>query len=178
MSHASTPSEHPPSTLVAIERLQGILDTQAEGYRRLLTSIDRQREAIRQADLESVPTIAEVQQKIVERLRILDERREVAGRELAIELGVDPESTLRSLVERLPAERGDRLSVRAAELRELVEKARHEQSVVKTAGDALARHMAGLVQRVAGTLSGTGVYGRRGMLRDGAPVVAGIDLTT
>ena len=178
MNTPSTPSEPPPSTILAVERLQSILDTQAEGYRRLLTSIDRQRDAIRRADLEAVPTIAEVQQKIVDRLRGLDERREVVGRDLAIELGLDAESTLKQLVESLPEERGDRLSVRAAELRELVEKARHEQSVVKTAGDALARHMAGLVQSVAGTLSGTGVYGRRGMLRDGAPVVAGIDVTT
>ncbi len=178
MTMPSTPSEHPPPTIIALERLQSILDTQAEGYRRLLTSIDRQRDAIRRADLEAVPTIAEVQQKIVDRLRILDERREVAGRDLATELGLNPESTLKQLVESLPRDRGDRLLVRAAELRELVEKARHEQSVVKTAGDALARHMAGLVQSVAGTLSGTGVYGRRGMLRDGAPVVAGIDVTT
>ncbi len=178
MIEPSSPNELPLDTTRAIADLQGILDTQAEGYRRLLVSIDRQRDAIRQADLAAVPTIAEVQQKIVDRLRTLDQRREVAGRELAIALGLDPESTLRAMLESIPADVGDRLSVRAAELRDLVERARHEQSVVKTAGDALARHMAGLVQSVAGTLSGTGVYGRRGMLRDGAPVVAGIDVTT
>jgi hypothetical protein len=38
--------------------------------------------------------------------------------------------------------------------------------------------MAGIVQSVTGALSGTGVYGRRGRLRDGVPVVAGLDLTT
>ena len=178
MTNPSTPSDAASPTSPAIERLQGILDTQAEGYRRLLTSIDRQRDAIRRADLDAVPTIAEVQQKIVDRLRILDEQREIAGRELAEELGLDPEAALRELVAAMPEESGTRLTVRAAELRQLVEQARHEQSVMKTAGDALARHMAGLVQSVAGTLSGTGVYGRRGMLRDGAPVVAGIDLTT
>jgi hypothetical protein len=167
-----------PSVSTAARTLQEILDTQAEGYRRLLQSIERQRDAIRAADLPAVPTIAGVQEKIVERLRILDERREAAGRALATALGLDPESTISVIVVGLPAETGARLETRAAELRELVIRARREQSVVKAAGDALSRHMAGIVQSVAGALSGTGVYGRRGRLRDGVPVVAGLDLTS
>ena len=163
---------------VATRALQEILDTQAEGYRRLVQSIERQREAIRAADLAAVPAIAEVQEKIVERLRQLDERRETAGRALAQALGLDPESALTAIVERLPEAEGTRLAARAAELRELVHRSRREQSVVKAAGDALSRHMAGIVQSVSGALSGTGVYGRRGRLRDGVPVVAGLDLTS
>lgn len=163
---------------LAARTLQEILDTQAEGYRRLLQSIERQREAIRHADLAAVPTIAGVQEKIVERLRQLDERRETAGIALARSLDIDPESTITAIVERLPEADGARLAARAAELRDLVTRARREQSVVKAAGDALSRHMAGIVQSVTGALSGTGVYGRRGRLRDGVPVVAGLDLTT
>ena len=93
-------------------------------------------------------------------------------------LGLDPESALTAIVERLPEAEGTRLAARAAELRELVHRSRREQSVVKAAGDALSRHMAGIVQSVSGALSGTGVYGRRGRLRDGVPVVAGLDLTS
>ncbi len=166
------------NAMLAARTLQEILDTQAEGYRRLLQSIERQREAIRTADLASVPTIAGVQEKIVDRLRTLDARRESAGRALAQSLGLDAESTITAIVAVLPAEVGTRLEMRAAELRELVANARREQSVVKAAGDALSRHMAGIVQSVTGALSGTGVYGRRGRLRDGVPVVAGLDLTT
>ena len=166
------------AALATLRGLQDILDTQAEGYRRLLTTIDRQREAIRNADLGSVPEIAEVQRKIVARLQALDEKREVAGRELATAMEIDPDSSVSAIAAVLPIAAADRLEVRAAELRELVERSRREQSLLKSAGEALARHMAGIVQSVTGALSGTGVYGRRGRIREGAPLVAGIDLTS
>lgn len=166
------------ATLAALRGLQEILDTQAEGYRRLLSTIERQRDAVRTADLAAVPEVAEVQRKIVDRLAVLDERREVAGRALATEMGIDPESSVSSIASFLPTAAADRLEVRAAELRSLVEQARREQSLLKSAGEALAKHMAGIVQSVTGALSGTGVYGRRGRLREGAPLVAGLDLTS
>ncbi|MCP4833153.1 MAG: flagellar protein FlgN [Phycisphaera sp.] len=166
------------ATLAALRGLQEILDTQSEGYRRLLSTIERQREAVRTADLALVPEIAEVQRKIVERLAVLDGRREVAGRALATEMGIDPESGVSAIAALLPIAAADRLEVRAAELRGLVEQARREQSLLKSAGEALAKHMAGIVQSVTGALSGTGVYGRRGRLREGAPLVAGLDLTS
>ena len=166
------------ATLAALRSLQEILDTQSEGYRRLLATIERQRDAVRTADLAVVPEIAEVQRKIVGRLAVLDERREVAGRALATAMGIDPESSVSSIATHLPITAADRLEVRAAELRGLVEQARREQSLLKSAGEALAKHMAGIVQSVTGALSGTGVYGRRGRLREGAPLVAGLDLTS
>ncbi len=175
---STTASDITPAAVKAVRTLQEILDTQAEGYRRLLQSIERQREAIRAADLEAVPTVAGVQQKIIERLRTLDERREAAGRAVSGSLGLDPESAITAIVAVLPEDLGARLEARAAELRDLVVTARREQSAVRAAGDALSRHMAGIVQSVAGALSGTGVYGRRGRLRDGVPVVAGLDLTS
>jgi hypothetical protein len=102
------------NAMLAARTLQEILDTQAEGYRRLLQSIERQREAIRTADLASVPTIAGVQEKIVERLRTLDARRESVGRALAQSLGLDAESTITAIVAVLPTEVGARLETRAA----------------------------------------------------------------
>ena len=87
-------------------------------------------------------------------------------------------SSVSAIAAVLPIAAADRLEVRAAELRELVERSRREQSLLKSAGEALARHMAGIVQSVTGALSGTGVYGRRGRLREGAPLAAGIDLTS
>ncbi|MAC18586.1 MAG: hypothetical protein CMJ23_02715 [Phycisphaerae bacterium] len=178
MSHP-TPLKRPSAAaLVAVRELQEILDTQAEGYRRLLSTIDRQREAIRTADIAAVPGIAEVQEKIVQRLKVLDDRREAAGKNAATALGLDADSTISIIASALPSGTSDRLEVRAAELRQLVEQARREQSLLRNAGEALARHMAGIVQSVTGALSGTGVYGRRGRLREGSPLVAGVDLTS
>ncbi|MAD78389.1 MAG: hypothetical protein CMJ51_03340 [Planctomycetaceae bacterium] len=173
------PSKRPSAAaLVAVRELQEILDTQAEGYRRLLATIERQREAIRTADIAAVPDIAGVQEKIVQRLKVLDDRREIAGATVATALGIDADSTISIIASVLPSGTADRLEVRAAELRQLVEQARREQSLVRNAGEALARHMAGIVQSVTGALSGTGVYGRRGRLREGSPLVAGVDLTS
>ena len=178
MTQSTTRPRPSARTLELLKALQEVLDTQAEGYRRLLVSIERQREAIRVADLEAIPGISEVQGKIVERLGTLDQRREEAGRALAESMGIDPESSVSALAAVLPIAAADRLEARAAELRELLDRSRSEQSLLKSAGDALARHMAGIVQSVTGALSGTGVYGRRGRLRDGASLATGIDLTS
>ena len=64
MTQSTTRPRPSARTLELLKALQEVLDTQAEGYRRLLVSIERQREAIRVADLEAIPGISEVQGKI------------------------------------------------------------------------------------------------------------------
>ena len=59
----STTRPRPSARTLELLKAQEVLDTQAEGYRRLLVSIERQREVIRVADLEAT-LISEVQGKI------------------------------------------------------------------------------------------------------------------
>ncbi|MDA0296407.1 MAG: flagellar protein FlgN [Planctomycetota bacterium] len=163
---------------VLLRGLEETLSTQVEGYRRFLEAIARKRDAIRRADLARVPDIAAVEEKIIDRLHRLDLQREQQGRQLAASLGLDSESAISGIVDALGGERGTKLAVLAAQLRGLVDQAKKENSVVRSATESLARHMAGIVQSVTGALSGTGVYGRQGRLRDGTALASGLDLTT
>ncbi|MAD19783.1 MAG: hypothetical protein CMJ52_06120 [Planctomycetaceae bacterium] len=161
-----------------VRGLEATLATQAEGYRRFLDAIGRKRDAIRNADLDRVPEIARIEEQIVDRLERLDRRRDEESRRLAETLGLASDSTVSDVVAALGAADGSKLAVLATQLRELIERSKQEHSVVRAAADSLARHMAGIVQSVTGALSGTGVYGRQGRLRDGSSLATGLDLTT
>ncbi len=166
------------TTPVLLRQLEETLSTQVEGYRRFLEAITRKRDAIRGADLDRVPEIASVEEKIIDRLHRLDLQRTQQGRRLAVCLGIDEESSISVIVDALDGDRGTKLAVLAAQLRGLVDQTKKENSVVRSATESLARHMAGIVQSVTGALSGTGVYGRQGQLRDGTTLASGLDLTT
>ena len=161
-----------------VRGLEATLSTQIEGYRRFLETIGRKRDAIKNAELDRVPEIAAIEEQIVDRLQRLDQRRTAEARRLAEALGIDPESTVSEVVAALGEADGSKLAALASQLRTLVERAKREHSVVRAAADSLARHMAGIVQSVTGALSGTGVYGRQGRLRDGSSLATGLDLTT
>lgn len=166
------------TTPVLLRQLEETLSTQVEGYRRFLEAITRKRDAIRGADLDRVPEIAVVEEKIIDRLHRLDLQRTKQGRRLAVSLGLEEEAAISAIVEGLDGDRGAKLAALAAQLRDLVDQTRKENSVVRSATESLARHMAGIVQSVTGALSGTGVYGRQGRLRDGSSLATGLDLTT
>ncbi|NCF39120.1 MAG: hypothetical protein GWP75_03270 [Planctomycetia bacterium] len=161
-----------------VRGLEATLSTQIEGYRRFLETIGRKRDAIKNAQLDRVPEIAAIEEQIVDRLERLDRRRTTEARRLAEAVGIDPAATRAEVVAAIEETDGSKLAVLATQLRELVERAKREHSVVRAAADSLARHMAGIVQSVTGALSGTGVYGRQGRLRDGSSLATGLDLTT
>ena len=181
MNTTPDPSESTPrieTVPILVRGLEATLATQTEGYRRFLETIARKRDAIRNAELARLPEIAAIEEQIVDRLERLDHRRTAEARRLAEALGIDPESTVSEVVAAVGEADGSKLAVLATQLRELVERTKREHSVVRAAADSLARHMAGIVQSVTGALSGTGVYGRQGRLRDGSSLAAGLDLTT
>ncbi|MHC4247068.1 MAG: flagellar protein FlgN, partial [Planctomycetota bacterium] len=138
-----------------VRGLEATLSTQIEGYRRFLETIGRKRDAIKNAQLDRVPEIAAIEEQIVHRLERLDRRRTTEARRLAEAVGVDPDATISEVVAAIEETDGSKLAVLATQLRELVERAKREHSVVRAAADSLARHMAGIVQSVTGALSGT-----------------------
>ena len=49
----------------ALSSLEEVMRIQSEGYQRLMVALERKREAIRVAELERVPEIADVEGKIL-----------------------------------------------------------------------------------------------------------------
>ena len=163
----------------AVEALEEILRTQAEGYEQLLVALDRKREAIRLAQLDRVPGIAEIERQILERLQQLDAEREQRVAKAAETLGCSLERiSVSTICRELEPDVANRVTGLAAVLRERLERSRKESSVIRAAGDALARHMAGVVQSVTGALSGARIYGSRGTLSNGVALVRGLDVSS
>ena len=163
----------------AVAALEEILRTQNEGYERLLVSLERKREAIKLAQLDRVPEISEVECRILERLQELDGVREERVATVAEALGLPLETiSVSKICEAIEPDAAARISGRAAVLREQLEESRKKSSVIRVAGDALARHMAGVVQSVTGALSGARIYGSRGTLSNGVAIVRGLDVSS
>lgn len=162
-----------------VSELEDVLRTQVDGYGRLLVALDRKREVIKLAQLDRVRGVAEIELKILERLNELDQRREVLMNEILSMLGLDgQERTVSTISSRLDDEQAARLSVLAAELKKRVEQAQKESSIVRCAGEALSKHMAGVMQSVRGVLASAGVYGNQGQLTTGVMSASGLDVSS
>jgi hypothetical protein len=171
----STTNQSSPS----IAQLEHILRTQVEGYGRLCSALDRKRAAIALAQLDRVPEIAQVEHQIIDRLSDLDARREAEITNVCVALNLEREGVLMStIIAALTKEDGERLETLVATLREVIEKARTESSVIRTAGEALSRHMAGVVQSVRGVLAGAHIYGSRGQITTGVATAGGLDMSS
>lgn len=157
--------------------LETVIRAQVELYAELIEAIGVKREAIRTARLDDVPSIADHESNIIERLRELDEQRTAEAKGLRSRLGIE-DNSIGAFAAALPKEEGDRLLSLAAVLRESIDNAKRESSIVRAAGETLSMHMAGVMQSVRGVLATAGVYGRQGSLRTGVATASGLDVSS
>ena len=163
----------------SIVQLEQILRMQVEGYGRLCSALERKRQAIALAQLDRVPEIAEVEHEIINRLSDLDARREAEITKVCVALNLQRDGVLMStIISAIDKEDGDRLETLVTTLREAIEKARTQSSVIRTAGEALSRHMAGVVQSVRGVLAGARIYGSQGQITTGVATAGGLDMSS
>jgi hypothetical protein len=167
----------PDDELALLER---ILRRQLEEHQRMLACMERNREAVRRADMEAIKHVCQEQNSIAQQLSELEKSRlTVVGRltgslqpQAAVPLSVS------QIAEAVGEPAGRRLTVLAGQLRTTVEEVRRASTVVRTAADALARHMAGLMQTVHSVLTRARVYSHRGRLAMGAQARFSIDVTS
>lgn len=157
--------------------LETIIRAQTELYAELVEAMGVKREAIRTARLDDVPAIAEHETNVIGQLRKLDEQRTNEAKRLSARLEIEGGS-ISAIAAALPQEDGDRLLSLAAVLRESIDTAKRESSIVRAAGEALSMHMAGVMQSVRGVLATAGVYGRQGSLRTGVATASGLDVSS
>ena len=162
-----------------LKELENVLRMQIDGYARLLVALDRKREVIKLAQLDRVGGIAEMELKILERLHELDQRREAVIVDVIRALGIEgQEASVSTICGSLSEEAAARLLALASELRQNIEQARKESSVVRSAGEALSKHMAGVMQSVRGVLASAGIYGNQGQLTGGVARASGLDVSS
>ena len=111
-----------------LDRLARILSAQIERHRRLLSCIEKKRQAIRTADIDAITRLCQAEQAIVQRLGDLEKQRLALVGQFTGRLAPDAARPL-SLGEIAAAaepQRRDRLEALAEALRAAMEKVRRE----------------------------------------------------
>ncbi|MHC4082607.1 MAG: flagellar export chaperone FlgN [Planctomycetota bacterium] len=167
----------PEDQLTLLER---ILVRQLEDHKRMLACMERNREAVRHADMDAIKSICQEQNVLAQQLAELEKSRlTVVGR---LTESLQPRAakplSLVQIAEAAGEPVGHRLAALAGQLRATVEEVRRASAVIRTAADALARHMSGLMQTVHSALTRARVYSRRGRLATGAQSRFSIDVTS
>ena len=149
-------------------------------YERMRTLADRRLDAICQSDGEGLKRVIWMENEIVQEIAEIEKRRiGVVGR-FAERLGSPSrtQTTMSWIAERLGEPVRGRLLALARTLRETIEAVRRQNAVARTAAEALAQHMSGLLRTVAAHLNHAKTYGRRGTVEAGPAVMSALDVTS
>jgi len=178
MSSRETPSKAAFNIKAGCNLLEQILRAQLEGHKRMLTCIERKRDAIRTADIELVTTICGEENTLIQKMGELEKRRiELIGRLTSHFMPrASAPMTVTQVAEAVGEPFAARLQAHAAQLKEMIGRVRRESSIVRQAADALNRHLGGIVQTVHSALSRARVYGQRGRIVLGAQLESSVDL--
>jgi hypothetical protein len=165
-------SKHPHAA--GLERvLLGLLAEE----RRLAALAAQHREALRRADGKAIERISAERSLVHDRIAALHQERAVIVRAMAAEAGLDTEpARLAELLPLLPAEQAAPLATLAARLRETVAASRQEHGVLREASEALGRHLAGVMSRIAELRDAGRTYTARGRIAAAGPVLSTLDI--
>lgn len=160
-------------------RLESLLTSLQQVQRSILGATRGQREAMRHADPLGVQHATTDQARNTARLAEIERDRVSLVRE-AEEAGLVVRSvspvTLRTLATACPPAARASLLTQAESLRELMEEVARETSSTRAATLTLLAHVEGVMRQVAGRLSHSGTYSRRGVVEAGASVVSAVDV--
>jgi len=161
-----------------LEGLEKLLRAQLEAHQSLLTMLERKREAVRQAKIETIGEIVEQERTLIARISEIERGREQLVVRLTQHLQPDANEPLAlSVIAEQAAEPvQSRLLGLSAQLRELVMDVRQTSSIVRNAAEALSNHISGVMQTFHAALSRAGVYGRQGQLAGGAQMEFSVDV--
>lgn len=163
--------------------LESTLLAQESCYRRLRELVAARREAIRTADLELLKRTLDEERLTITRVGELDRKRTETAASLAKRLGALPANPTRdaklppvsALAAKAPSPIRDRLLGLAERLRIEIEAVRHESGLVRAAAEALAQHVAGVLQSVSSAFATTKTYSRGGRFAT-ASAIRSIDI--
>lgn len=180
MEMAPRPNEQPkPASLqTMLDALEKLLRSQLEEHEKLLALLERKREAVRHARIDSISGLVEEERRSIDRIAEIDRGREQIVLRLTQQLqpGSAEPLPLTAIAERADEPVQSRLLGIAAQLRELVATVRQTSSVVRSAAEALSNHISGVMQTLHAAMSRAGVYGRQGQFAGGAQMEHSVDV--
>lgn len=178
MATPPTETERQTSIPAMLDALESTLRSQLDEHQKLLTLLQRKREAVRHAKIDAIGELIEHERMQIERIAELERGRDQIVQRLTQQL--QPGSTepmpLAAIAERADEPVQSRLLGIAAQLRDLVKEVRQTSSVVRNAAEALSNHISGVMQTFHAALSRAGVYGRQGQLATGSQTEYSVDV--
>ncbi len=162
----------------AEQKLIANLREQHDLHQRMLAELQAKREALRTADMEGVFEISEREQRIVSRMAQLEQTRIglISTIMPAHAKQSDPQPTVSELVPYLSVKARSEVEALQDSLRDRVRKVRELSAVIRSAGEMLHQHIAGVVQSMQRAFSDAGVYERRGVVATGQRLASTIDI--
>jgi hypothetical protein len=160
------------------ESLEQVLRAQLQTHQRLLSCVERKRQAVRQADIGAIGMLAKQEAPLLSGIQDLERQRLQLAQQLTAALR--PGQTVPLKAAEIAQSVGDSLGapllVVASELKQVIAQVQRETGIVRSAIDTLSKHMAGVVHTVSSALSRTQVYSRGGRMISGEQVQFAIDI--
>lgn len=179
-SHNEQSQSPSPSLENMLDALEKMLRSQLEAHEQLLELLERKREAVRHAKIDTISELLDQERRSIERIAEIERGREQVVRRITEQLqpGAAEPLPLTMIAERADEPVQSRLLGIAAQLREMVAKVKQTSSVVRSAAEALSNHISGVMQTFHAAMSRAGVYGRQGQLAGGTQMEHSVDVKT
>jgi hypothetical protein len=164
------------------DELREVLEALARVYTQILASLDEHARAIGQADARTIGRCSADQERLLEEVAVLEQRRrEIVARATSLypelhEAAKSSELTVTVVTRALPESERPILSDLSEGLRTRVLKVKERSETVRLASIAMVSHVEGLMRHIGRRLSHSGTYGRRGVVESGCAVVSALDL--
>jgi hypothetical protein len=158
--------------------LESLLRGLLAEHEQLLASAGEHMDAARAADVEALRVCVEKRTVILQRISDLEEDRRRLVNTIGVGIPVAGRRgplTLTEIASAMPDPHRTKLLDIAQRLRGVMERVQTEHGTLRAVLGALAAHTEGVIRQVAGRLSASGAYGRRGTV-DSTPVATAIDL--
>lgn len=162
-----------------LDALEKLLRAHLEGHARMLGCMGCKSEALRHARIEAVTDLVTQEQAIMQQLGEIERHRLALTRRITrmLQPDADEAMSLKEILTTVTDEsRRSRLTKLADELHDSVDQVRSKSSMLRSAAEALAKHMAGVMQTVHSALSRAGVYSPKGNVAVGTQLDYSIDI--
>lgn len=167
---------------------QHVTQAQTDALERVLVGLTEQhallielgahhREALREADAPRLAHIAGQRDAVNQQIVRLDRERAQIVDDIARALGMQGQGvTVRAIAAAIGGPASKKISALALSLRELIERCRREQSVLRDATATVAGHLGGILSQVSRACSASQTYTNRGQMAPGSAMPAAMDI--
>ncbi len=162
-----------------VERLESTLRASIDRHGQLVSLLERKRAAMRDGNATLMTDLTRLENAQVQAISELEKTRLklVADLTLCVVPGSPEPLKLADLAEHFPEPTRGRLLVMRAQLLDQMKAAQAQTAVVKRAGEALVRHVDGLVKTLVNVSHGGAAYGPVGRTKEQPATLSTLSLT-